>query len=224
MRPFSSPGRWTHVTGRRKTRGGSVIFGDLPHHLFGEPEVVIWRRVIHFPSLGLKGMEGSVMRYDLTNRLGSQMTNRRHGRIPSPRSVLATGLFAPSLASPGRPFVEPSGRRTPEQQLVAAVLLEAIHCFQRNCFGRDRRSRRLFREAEDWLMGEDANGTFSCANICEILGIDPAYLRCQLRRWQEGGPPHARARTPRSGGVGSDDGRTMTRSTQKVTGCGIPVE
>jgi len=95
------------------------------------------------------------------------------------------GLFKPFPGAPGRLLVEASGRHTPEQRLLTAVLAEAIHTFQKYGFGRDRRSRRLFREAEQWLLSEDIDWPFSCENICCALGIDAAYLRSHLRRWRD---------------------------------------
>jgi hypothetical protein len=93
--------------------------------------------------------------------------------------------FKPFTAGPGRLLVASSNRHTPEQQLVAAVLVEAIHCFQRYRFGRDRRSRRLFGEAEGWLMSEATDWPFSCENICAVLGVDPEYLRGHLLFWRD---------------------------------------
>ncbi len=46
------------------------------------------------------------------------------------------------------------------------------------------RGRRLFREVQDWIESGD-NEPFSFQHICDVLGIDPAYLREGLERWRE---------------------------------------
>ncbi len=72
-----------------------------------------------------------------------------------------------------------------ERRLALAVLTEAVQCFQKHAVARDVRGRRLFREAEQWLMGGDNNPQFSFEGICEALKLDPGYLRNGLRRWRE---------------------------------------
>jgi hypothetical protein len=58
-----------------------------------------------------------------------------------------------------------------------AVLADAVACFQKYLFARDRRRKALFQNAEDWMLEEDSDGLFSFQNSCEILGINVAYLR-----------------------------------------------
>ena len=48
-----------------------------------------------------------------------------------------------------------------------------------------RRGRRLFREAEEWIMRDDLTWLCSFVNICHVLGVDPDYLREGLRRWRD---------------------------------------
>ena len=47
-----------------------------------------------------------------------------------------------------------------------------------------RVQRRLFVEAEGWLMDRRGDGAFAFETVCETLGIDPRYLREGLRRWR----------------------------------------
>lgn len=73
----------------------------------------------------------------------------------------------------------------PEKTLMLAVLEDAIFCFQKYLFGRDKGERRLFREAQDWILEEDQEEPFSFETICEVLGIAPNYLRPGLLRWKQ---------------------------------------
>ncbi len=76
-------------------------------------------------------------------------------------------------------------RREAEEALILAVLEDAVDCFQKYLTARDRRGATLFREAEEWILGEDPDWPFSFEQICETLGIDPNYLRQELMRWKE---------------------------------------
>ena len=72
-----------------------------------------------------------------------------------------------------------------ERRLALAVLTEAVQCFQKHAIARDPRGRRLFREAEQWLMSGAHEPEFSFEGICEALRLDPNYLRNGLQRWRE---------------------------------------
>ena len=71
----------------------------------------------------------------------------------------------------------------PEKRLMLAILEDAIHCFQDNLLTQNIRSRRLFEEAEEWIVEADGDWVFSFENICETLGFNPAYVRQGLLRW-----------------------------------------
>lgn len=73
----------------------------------------------------------------------------------------------------------------PEEKLMLAVLEEGISCFQKYLFAQDKGERRLFREAQDWILEEGKEEPFSFENICEVLGIAPNYLRRGLLRWKQ---------------------------------------
>lgn len=73
----------------------------------------------------------------------------------------------------------------PEKTLMLAVLEDAIFCFQKYLFAQDKGERRLFCEAQDWILEEDKDWPFSFETICEVLGIDPNYLRQGLLRWKQ---------------------------------------
>lgn len=65
----------------------------------------------------------------------------------------------------------------PEKVLLLAVLQDAIHCYRKFSAARDRTGRDRFREAQGWISGADNRWVFGFANICDLLGLDPHYIR-----------------------------------------------
>jgi hypothetical protein len=72
----------------------------------------------------------------------------------------------------------------PEKSLMLAVLHDAVICFQDNLKAHDKRKRRLFLEAEEWILSEDHLYLFSFENICASLGFEASYLRQGLMYWK----------------------------------------
>jgi hypothetical protein len=72
----------------------------------------------------------------------------------------------------------------PIKRLLLAVLEDAMRCYQTYADSRNRAQRRLFVDAEMWLMDRRATSVFSFETVCENLGIDPSCLRAGLRRWR----------------------------------------
>jgi hypothetical protein len=72
-----------------------------------------------------------------------------------------------------------------ERRLMLAVLEDAISCFQKYAGASKGRRQRLFREAEEWLLDEDASWAFSFEGICAVLDLNPDYLRNGLTRWKD---------------------------------------
>ena len=73
----------------------------------------------------------------------------------------------------------------PEKVLLRAILEDAIHGFQKYHAARDRAGRERFHEAEKWLMHSGNDWIFSFDNVCELLGLDPQYVRRGLREWKD---------------------------------------
>jgi hypothetical protein len=76
-------------------------------------------------------------------------------------------------------------RQQPECHLLWAVLENAVGEYMRYADATGRRGKRLFREAEAWILQDEATWLCSFVNICHVLGLDPDYLRTGLRRWRE---------------------------------------
>lgn len=74
--------------------------------------------------------------------------------------------------------------REGEEGLMLAVLDSAIECFQKYVLARREREKRLFQEAEDWILEKNSDWFFSFENICETLELYPDYIRQGLMCWK----------------------------------------
>jgi hypothetical protein len=83
------------------------------------------------------------------------------------------------------PAVAERIRQQPECRLLWAVLEDGVGEYMRYVNATSRRGKRLFREAEEWIMQDDPSWLCSLVSICHILRLDPDYLRLGLRRWRE---------------------------------------
>src|SRR5437867_10609487 len=97
-------------------------------------------------------------------------------------------LLQPDTLLPSQHFaaLKRKGAHEPERRLVVAVLQDAVDCFQKHLRARDRKARQLFLDAEEWICSDDRSWPFSFENICDLLQINPAYLRRGLIAWKEG--------------------------------------
>jgi hypothetical protein len=80
----------------------------------------------------------------------------------------------------------------PEKRLMLAVLEDAVGTFQKYAIATGRRARRLFAEAEEWFASEDVSWPYAVLNICQALGLEPAYVRRGLMHWRSGQVEDAR--------------------------------
>ncbi len=94
-------------------------------------------------------------------------------------------IFTPDIMLPAQFFDGLRSRvREPERRLALAVLEDAVNAYRRGAtaeIGTKGASDR--REAWQWLFGE-AVGMFSFGHVCEILNIEPSYLRRGLSVWE----------------------------------------
>ncbi len=96
-------------------------------------------------------------------------------------------LFQPDTLLPEQ-YLDTYRRKAhlePEKRLMLAVLEDAIACFQKYIAARDNRGQGIFKEAEEWVLEEGSDWLFSFDNICEVLGMNPQYVRQGLLRWKE---------------------------------------
>lgn len=96
-------------------------------------------------------------------------------------------LIEPEILVPSQFFDRFRGQSVleAERRLMVAVLEDAVSCFQKYAGSTRPRGKRLFKEAEDWLLEEDGSWLFSFESICTVLGINPQYFREKLRRWKQ---------------------------------------
>lgn len=100
---------------------------------------------------------------------------------------IAGNIFQPDTLAVHE-YMEGCRRKThlePEKILMFAILEDAVHCYRSYAFSSSSSSRRLYRDAEKWLWKNDWNWPFSFRNICEVLGLNPFFLRRGLLRWKE---------------------------------------
>jgi len=121
------------------------------------------------------------------------------------------GRFEPDTIVPSQFFATlrsqaPSKRG--EYRLLVALLEDAIDCFQKNVHAANKWEQRLFDEAQGWITGEDGDRSsdaedrlpgFSFEYVCDVLGLDAAYLRWGLQQWRTrtraiADPHHAKSR------------------------------
>lgn len=71
-----------------------------------------------------------------------------------------------------------------ERVLMFAVLRDAVSCFQDNVGSNCKRKQLMHQDAEAWILDKDRSHLFSFDTVCEILGLDPEYMRAGLLRWK----------------------------------------
>ena len=84
-------------------------------------------------------------------------------------------------------FFTDSGRTSDSasgaQRLMFAVLQDAVACWFRYFDGKSPRKQRLFQETYEWFWTQTPSGLYAFENICEVLKLDPDYMRRGLMRW-----------------------------------------
>jgi hypothetical protein len=102
-----------------------------------------------------------------------------------------TSLFQPDTLLPEQ-FLDTFRRKLylePEKKLMLAILEDAVACYQKYIFARDGKGKALFRETEQWVEDKGGDAIFSFNSVCEVLSLDPNYLRLGLRRWKANALP-----------------------------------
>src|SRR6266545_7824660 len=72
----------------------------------------------------------------------------------------------------------------PEKSLLAAILEDAVQEYRKYSRAHDPNGKSRFREVEEWIMRRNNEWIFSFENVCELLGLDPEYVRSRLREAQ----------------------------------------
>jgi hypothetical protein len=84
------------------------------------------------------------------------------------------------------PVLQPRhGEIKGEHVLADAVLREAIREYQKFARYQSRRAVKLFSDVDQWFSADDRDSCFSFINICQILDLEPTYIRTGLKMWRE---------------------------------------
>jgi len=96
------------------------------------------------------------------------------GKLFEPDTLLPTQFYA---------MFKNSQCREPERRLMVAILEDAVSCVSTDLHRCNLRQRKQYEEAKAWVTTDDeSEWIFSFKNICEVLGMDPSYLRHGLIR------------------------------------------
>jgi len=76
-------------------------------------------------------------------------------------------------------------RLTGEQRLMLALLTDAINVYQKGVLSHLTRARRLYIDAERWILCEKDSGDWlSFDTVCDALGIESGHLRRRIIAWK----------------------------------------
>jgi len=141
-------------------------------------------------------------------------------------------LTVPDILMPVQ-YYDGMRRGNPETQaikrLMFAVLADAVRSFQTYSDAQSRAGRRMFGEAQRWILDRNSDRPFTFEAICGALGIEPDCLRDGLHQWrvqQAGGmnPPHlGRRANVRSDGQISSPQRPQRRRRKGDKGRSDPI-
>jgi len=97
------------------------------------------------------------------------------------------GLFEPDTLLPIQYFEAMRKKHLleGEKRLILSVLEDAVECFMKCIDSPTSKGQRLFRDADEWINLEDKHWVFSFDNVCDMLDINPEYMRRGLRQWKE---------------------------------------
>jgi hypothetical protein len=105
-----------------------------------------------------------------------RQTEELGGPVIQPDTVLPSQFFA---------VVRQKGFVEGEKRLMAAVLADAVDVYQKMAFNTESRGRQLYVDAEEWLFGASTGRSFfSFENICDVLSLEPEYIRRGLVEWK----------------------------------------
>ena len=136
-----------------------------------------------------------------------------------------TSLFQPDTLLPEQ-YLDTFRRKLhlePEKKLMLALLEDAIACYQKYLLARDSKGKALFEEAEEWLRQPGGGSVFAFDSVCELLGLNPDYLRRGMAEWKQAAltqraptKVYQLAPEPRKRGRGAAVSRRSRRTRQRL--------
>lgn len=104
-------------------------------------------------------------------------------------------LFRPDGITPDQ--LRTTCALTPEQQLLFAVLEEAIVCITKCGYPYGRQRARLRDEALAWMLSSDDSWLYSFRSICDHLGLEASSIQRWARQeWENFRPRVRRSAAP----------------------------
>ena len=74
---------------------------------------------------------------------------------------------------------------TGEQRLMLALLVDAINVYQKGAMSAESQARRLYVEAEAWIMSSAIVAeVLSFDTVCDALGVNSSLLRRRILDWK----------------------------------------
>jgi hypothetical protein len=141
--------------------------------------------------------------------------------IGSARNDSITIFLEPdALASERYLEVFHSRQISPEERLMIAILDDAVQSFIAGIRPRKFSDFRHLKEAEEWIMDSGSDGLFSFDSICNLLGLDPGYLRGGLEKLRTEARAEQRSYRPKTNSFRhseSSSGHSSAR-TKKTAG------
>jgi hypothetical protein len=102
--------------------------------------------------------------------------------------------------------VRRGGQMNPEQDLMLAVLKDALLNYRKNL----RNPNKLLKDDQMWFFADDTDRLFSFESVCAVLGLDASRIREHLLAWETENQRECPARTENTG-----------RRLRPAPGCGV---
>ncbi len=113
------------------------------------------------------------------------MAEQQHDRVQAEERLSL--LFEPDILLPTQFFAQLKRKRYKcgEHRLLVAIIQDAVECFQKHLHAADSKRRQLYLDSEAWVSAEDDRGPFSFTSVCDLLEMNPDYVREGLFHWRE---------------------------------------
>jgi hypothetical protein len=90
--------------------------------------------------------------------------------------------WAPVVVLPSQVNQHSGQRRSPEMELVAAILEDALLSITRRADACRGRRRREFVDAWNWVWNDRRDWPFAFKNVCDLLALDASAVRRRVQQ------------------------------------------
>ncbi|HUR72298.1 MAG TPA: hypothetical protein VMZ02_09935 [Candidatus Limnocylindrales bacterium] len=114
-------------------------------------------------------------------------SNNESGKKTAGLDERIGSLFQPDTLI-GEDYASNFRRKIPleaERTLLLAILEDGIRSFQENLFATSGKRRTIFDEANEWIFSDEDSWFCSFVSICNLLNLEPQYIRRGLRQWED---------------------------------------